>query len=208
MTADRADSEQILDAIQRGDVTRLRLLLDESVDPNVVMYGRSLLSWAGLTNDVDIVKALLECSASAKPGRASGSVLDGTPLLTASFTGHLDMVQLLLAHGANPNHADEIGQTPIMAAAKGGHLAVVELLHQHHAVVDAVDSVGRTALHWTCVGGDVLDVARYLVAAGVDPDARTADGARALDYASELGRTALVAFLAESGNVDQRGPDQ
>jgi len=56
------------------------------------------------------------------------------------------MLNVLLAHGANPNLADSEGRTPLMAAARRGRLQCVESLLQHRADAKLRDNAGRTAL--------------------------------------------------------------
>ena len=51
-----------------------------------------------------------------------------SPLHEAARYGHLDMVRLLLRHGADPTFRDSAGRTPQDVAAKSNHADVVELL--------------------------------------------------------------------------------
>ena len=55
-------------------------------------------------------------------------------LIVSAMHGHTEVVQLLLAHGANPNLAAELGHiTPLQAAMQGGHDAIIALLQQYGA---------------------------------------------------------------------------
>ena len=51
-----------------------------------------------------------------------------TPLHLAAASGSLELVNLLLAGGADPKAKDSEGQTPSDVAASHGHPEVVELL--------------------------------------------------------------------------------
>lgn len=53
---------------------------------------------------------------------------DHTPLSLACAGGHLPVVELLLAHRADPNHKLKDNSTMLIEAAKGGHTNVVQLL--------------------------------------------------------------------------------
>ena len=53
-----------------------------------------------------------------------------TPHL-ASYLGHIDVVELLLAKGADVNAKGRDGFTPLHAAITDGHPDVADLLRQH-----------------------------------------------------------------------------
>lgn len=55
-------------------------------------------------------------------------------LVVAASHGHVPVMQALLAHGADPNLAAELGPlAPLQAAQQGGHTAAVQLLLDHGA---------------------------------------------------------------------------
>ncbi|XP_050711968.1 uncharacterized protein LOC126996022 isoform X2 [Eriocheir sinensis] len=70
-----------------------------------------------------------------------------TALMLAVSHGRLDMVQLLVAAGAEVNIQDEDGSTALMCAAEHGHLAIVKfLLAQPDTDPTLMDNDGSTAL--------------------------------------------------------------
>ena len=55
----------------------------------------------------------------------------------AAFTGRMEVVELLIANGANVNAKDKDGGTPLLHATLSGHRETVELLISKGADVNA-----------------------------------------------------------------------
>lgn len=62
-----------------------------------------------------------------------------TPLTTACYLGHLDIVKILIENKADTNQADG-NETPLTAACYLGQLSVVEKLIEHGADVNQEDN--------------------------------------------------------------------
>jgi ankyrin repeat protein len=71
---------------------------------------------------------------------------DLTPLHLAVLHNHKDMVEYLLAQGANVNAKTSTGITPLHEAAQNGNKEITQLLLEHAANVNAVDNQGWTAM--------------------------------------------------------------
>ena len=82
--------------------------------------------------------------------------------MAASYKGHRDLVQALLAKGADANAKANDGVTALMLASRQGHREVVQALLARGADVNAKANDGRTAL---TVARDA-DVRALLVQAG------------------------------------------
>src|SRR5688572_16057208 len=99
----------------------------------------------------------------------------------------------LLAAGMAPPDA------PIADAAMRGDVAAVRALIRSGAEVNAAQGDGMTALHWAADLGHE-ELARILVAAGANVNARTRVGHHApLHVAAENGHGEVVRLLAEAG---------
>jgi len=58
-----------------------------------------------------------------------------TPLSRAAENGDMEVVQLLLENGAQPDLKDACGQTPLSRALHGGKTDVIRLLNYHSKLV-------------------------------------------------------------------------
>jgi ankyrin repeat protein len=76
-----------------------------------------------------------------------------TPITRAAQSGHIAIVILLLAHGADSDPKGAYGETPLAGAAQNGHVAVVKLLLDLHADQEFKDAYGKTALDHAVANG-------------------------------------------------------
>jgi ankyrin repeat protein len=117
-----------------------------------------------------------------------------TLLGSAAFRGRKDVVEVLLAHGANVNAADNThGWTPLSDAVMKGHKDVVEVLLAHGANVNAADKDGRTPL-FGAVNKELVEV---LLAHGVN--AKNEDGETPLFLALRQKNKGVVEVLLTHG---------
>ncbi|MBO8042168.1 ankyrin repeat domain-containing protein, partial [Pseudomonas aeruginosa] len=117
----------------------------------------------------------------------------------AALAGHVEIIGVLLAAGANLEARDALGRTPWLEAARAGRAAVVEHLLPHKPDLVAVDGEGRNAVQLAVMAEDVSPLlVKRLVELGIAADATDPVGRRAVDYAAEAGRWAIVALLDPS----------
>lgn len=84
-----------------------------------------------------------------------------TALMRASYHGRVEMVRVLLEHGADPNATRNDNFTALSLAAFFGHAEIVEVLMGHGAKTDVATRFGTSPYIWAkarCFG----DVARSL----------------------------------------------
>jgi ankyrin repeat protein len=128
---------------QRRDVVELLLAKGAWID-SIDNGGFTPLQRAIAADDKDLVELLLARRPNFKLDTQSGH--GRTPLFVAELYNRLDMMELLLAKGANADIRDEEGRTPLSDAASRGRLQAVEVLLAHHADVNVRDKYGMTPL--------------------------------------------------------------
>lgn len=117
-------------------------------------------------------------------------------LHVAALAGHVEIVDILLAAGADANARDAQARTPWLDAARGGHLPVLERLLAAQPQLDALDQDGRNALALACIGEfESLPLVRQLLDAGLDPNLPGNDGKSAIKLAAEAGHWHLVTAM-------------
>jgi ankyrin repeat protein len=192
----------------------ITMLLDAGVDPNAEMnFHRP--------------------SRGGNSGRFGETSLStgATPLFRAVQGNDVQVVQALLAKGADPN-INTMGDTAFTLAAMSGgggrggngggvNTAILDLLTQHNANVNAKVTgtktysmrimyrapanaalEGMTSLHVAAQQGNV-DMVRYLLSKGADPNALDGKGKKPIDLA--VRSTAPAATAAQAKGVPGAG---
>ena len=133
-----------------------------------------------------------------------------TPLYAAASKGHVAIVKILLAHGADANATDWSGDTPLRRAVKNGYLDIVKSLVEYGANVHGKDKLGRTLLHSVVMvrGERTVIVKTLVIEYGVDINIRDDEGFTPLQKATAFGHSNIVKFLLERGADANREADE
>ncbi|KAK2723984.1 hypothetical protein QYM36_002353 [Artemia franciscana] len=201
-------------AIRTSNLDLVKLLLKRGANPNC----RECLHHAVWEGKADVCKLLIQSGAELDATNVYGE----TPLGTAIRTSNLDLVKLLLKHGANPNCGECFGFAPPLHMAiinnnlelvklllKRGanpncgeclHLAVTKggadlcnLLIKSGAELDATNVYGETPLG-TAIKTSNLDLVKLLLKLGANPNCE-----ECLHLAVEKGRADMCELLIDSG---------
>ena len=175
-------------ACRKGDLERVRQLIQDGQDVNSASYGWTPLMVAAHYGRDQIVRELIRAGADV-----NGKDIDKqTALHLASRRGHSSVVKTLAEAGANLNVLDWRGMTPLMEAAHWGYANVVVELIRAGADVSVVSSpewewlsvaAGSTALHFAAKQNNI-ECGVLLVEAGADMRTRNKNSESSLDLAS------------------------
>ncbi len=226
-------------AAREGDLASARLLLDAGANVNqTTEYGWTPLLTAVNNRNYRVAQLLVERGADVNLANKGG----WTPLYLATDNrnieggdypvpkadlDHLQLIELLLQKGANPNAKVrdntltrtiftmqwffEDGATPFVRAAQSGDVALMKLLLKYGADPKAVTANGDNAL--TAAGGigwvdgvtyehsvaQNLEAIRMLLDLGLDPNHANREGRTALMGAALKGRPDVIELLVSRG---------
>jgi ankyrin repeat protein len=176
-----------------GNWRLAKFLLERGAKPEPI-GGQPVLLAAAATEEDDPagVQLLLKHKAKATTRDAHGR----SALHEAALAGHAEIIDVLIAAGADVQAADDEGRTPWLDAARSGQVAALEKLRNANADLHAVDAQGRNAMMQACAAETVSPTAiRRVLEWGVAPDQADTQGARAIDLVAAAGRWSVVTVL-------------
>jgi uncharacterized protein len=176
-------------AIIRDDVSGLRRLLDQGMDPNSRdPKGQPALAVA-IRRESPRAFALLLARPETDVNALNAA--GESALMLAAIAGDLEACERLIERGAQ---LDKAGWTPLHYAASGPEPRIVRLLLDRGAAIDAASPNGSTALMLAAQHGPEASI-ELLLARGADTRRRNQRGLQAIDLAEQAGRDWLVERL-------------
>ncbi|KAK0719306.1 ankyrin repeat-containing domain protein [Lasiosphaeris hirsuta] len=102
-----------------------------------------------------------------------GTYMSEDTLHLAAVCGAVELIQLLLDHGADINEHDMEGSTPLYCSTRHGQAAATRLLVSRGADASAKTPSGHCAIHnlWVFESSVIPEIARLLVDAGAEVNA-------------------------------------
>ena len=207
-------NKKLIIAVRIGYLDGVQRLIVDGADPKTVNdNGDSVLLDAVEREHVEIVRTLHAAGASAYHRNSSSETpmlvaVDGknvqiaeilfpghteevdsegrTPMMIAAKNGHAPMFDLV-RDWPEGRKTDERGMTLLMWAAVGGNMdIVVDCKVSFGAILNQQDNAGRTALMYAAME-DRVEVVKYLLLEGADPNIKDNNGKNALSLAEEIG---------------------
>lgn len=209
----------LMDAIGRGNRAIVDLLLEAGANVHATAGGESALSTAvqsgreelfdlllskgapltgalraaALMGKRDVVARLLELGAEVDE---TAGQFAWTPLANAAEAGHAEIVRMLLAAGADPNHKDWMGKTPLAQAIQEDKADVVRVLLEAGASLESDDDDSLLSAAVWQGHGQIVDL---LLEHGVDPNEQRKNSPPALFWAVGFNKSAIARRLLDAG---------
>ena len=186
------------------DVEKMKLLIERGANVNA----RSETKYTALMvatqhrDSTAAVRLLLANGADASQSQGQ-PLFNADPLFLAAYAGNAEVLPALLKAGASlTGEMRLIGTSstdPISGAVRHGYLDVARVLVDLGAAVDRTDA--RITPLVKAVLGDQVEMARFLIAKGADPNHVDGNGMTPLLYAASIdfGTPAMIDLLKASG---------
>lgn len=197
----RRRARALPDAIDAGDVDAVRKALAGGADPNREWPGAgsgTLLARACTSCPIEAVRLMLD----------AGAVVDGTlgytrrtALHVACSVGNVELVDVLLAAGADDTTVDHNGATVLHFSCSRGSVELIQLLLERGANKDQLTvQEAHAPLHSACAAGN-LEVMRVLINAGADLENHNWNGSTPLNFVCQKAgvHPEVVQLLLASG---------
>jgi len=145
--------------------------------------------------DVKTVRLLIAQHVDINASEPDGS----TALYWAAQRANADIVDVLLAAGANPKIANRYNVTPLSLASMNGDAAIIERLLKAGVDANSTSEEGQTALMTASLSGKV-DAVKVLLEHGADVNIQEPiRGQTALMWAASEGNAGVIELLLKSG---------
>lgn len=162
------------------------------------------LVFAAQRGDVEDVKRRL---AAGEDPNAFDPASMRTALHWAAKNNNVEVIDALVAGGADVRVVEKMGRPPISLAAESGSVAAIERLLKAKADPNARDEYGGSPVLWAS-GLGTPEAVKALLDAGADPNVQDSNGITPLMWAANVGDPRNVAVLASSKGLDLNAVDK
>jgi ankyrin repeat protein len=192
----------LIEAIKKEDTPEVIALLDHGADANATDKPYKPITPKSLLADFwDKSRGYRPIKPLFRPihmGRTWPEDPPALELAVMANTENIDLIKVLIEHGADPNKQDADGQTPLFEACYAGNSETVLLLLEYGANPNVKDSDGNTPL----MGCSTIDCVRLLVKHEAEISVNNY-GKTALDSAKEREWKPVADLLEEALKKEQ-----
>lgn len=166
------------------------------------------LFWFVKNNYPHCVNIVLKENKDKNPGLIESEKDAGfSPLYRACQKGHLEVVKVLISHGANIESKKGDGSSCLYISSQENRLEVVKYLLEQGADIEATFRAGFTSLYIAAQKGH-LEIVRCLIEHGAKMDAAAEKGATPIYIACQNGHKDVVEYLiSKMANIEVQFKD-
>ena len=199
-TGGASSARDMLDAARRGDAVALKRLIAAGapLDPVDAELRTPLL----LAVEHDRLQAAAELIGAGANINAQAGNKD-SPWLLAGALGRTEMLRLMIPRGPDLSLRNRFGGNALIPACERAHVDTVKLLLTTPIDVDHVNNLGWTCLLEIVILGDGgsrhVEVTKFVLAAGANPNLADNKGVTALAHARSKGQREVALLIEAAG---------
>ncbi len=161
--------------------------------------GITPLFLAAQKGNIDCVRILLQYQAKVD---SDNLTMELSPLHTAAYYCHDDVIRLLLENGASIDKLSKMNKTPLFFAANQGRISTIKTLLDYHPNIDSTNERDWTAVHLAAHKGHA-EALELLLSRGALKERYTTTAMTPLYLAAAGGHDECVKVLLKFGaNID------
>lgn len=155
-------NESFIEASKENNIEKMRNLLKQGANPNLIIENRSILKTAILIGEIEIVRLLLESGAKVDLEEKEMNAIENikiaeliqnsVELVKQVCLNNIEAVKAILSKNPVVDFLID-DKTPLMRAAEMGEFKMVQLLIENRASIELQNSRGKTAFNVASICG-------------------------------------------------------